>query len=369
MRASAVILIAVSALAVWVAPASNAWAGSVYRNEAFKFTVSVPSGWQTRIITAEAYLRDLTWGDKSVADHGVDMALPGLADRTISVAAGVTDWVDGTPGNLLHRGCRPRDVNTILDTPAGLAIARSPSRSCRFQRPDGRIEVLVGMRKGAWRGQLCRSDIGMHDYLARLETTREYYEADLERFRAVLKTMRVFMPAQKFTCTRRYRNEDFGFSVRVPPRRPTCTAAPYQNDHGITVYLDHGVNQCTGHERRPHIHFGANYDAIEAKTPREWIAQISCDDALDKVGTPPASLRFAAKDLVFCTIRRKGWIDIELAGASPWVAKKWGAWPFIIYSASLHTTPARLKRDLATFRVVLRSVRLFKPDGDMQRVE
>jgi hypothetical protein len=342
----------------------------IYRNDAFKFRVSIPAGLRTRMISREDFLKDMTLNDSSGDDHGVEISLPGQGDRSIGIFAGAAYWLDGTPGNLLLRGCRPHEANTILDIPPGLAIAGHPSQSCRFRRPDGRIEVLVGMREGEWRGRLCRSDIPITDYVARLETDPEHYEEDIARFRATLKTVRVFLPRQKFTCTPHYRNKEFGFSVRMPPGKPTCTGEPYEHNSGVVVYLDHGANRCTGFKRRPYVNFNGSYDGVEAGGTRGWLAKISCKADPGKIGPPPAGLSFPAKDLAGCTVKRpNGWIDVELAGASPWVAKDWKGRPFIIYSAKLHTTPARLKRDIATFRVVLRSVRLFKPDGDMQRVE
>ena len=61
-----------------------------------------------------------------------------------------------------------------------------------------------------------------------------------------------------------------------------------------------------------------------------------------------------------------GWIEINV------VAQDW-QWPgkhiepddetaYINYEVMLHTTPQRLEHDLAQFRAVLKTIRIFKPD-------
>jgi len=360
-------------LIAWGPAVAQPISAEIYKNEAYFFSVPIPEAWRYCKIANEG-----TYKYSNYPDHGVTLTwgaspapcfLPEVRPR-IQIMAGYPDWMGFIEGVLYSNfGCNPR-TNAVREAPPQLAFGNLPSVSCRIDRPNGNIEVLVAARKGEWRGRLCRSDVDAADYVARLQTRGETFEEDVARFRQVLATVRVSMPEQKFTCTRTYRNEEFGFSVQVPKRHPTCTGEAYQHDDGILIFLDRGAEGCVGIPSRPHINVDANYNAVEAPDVRAWLDGMGCDPKNGKVGAAPAGLTIGRHPAVACRVDRPdGWIDIKLAGASRWVDRKWDDWPYIIYSASLHTTPARLKHDLATFRQVLGSSRLFRPDNDVKRVE
>jgi hypothetical protein len=159
-----------------------------------------------------------------------------------------------------------------------------------------------------------------------------------------------------------YRNPEFGFSVEVGGRL-TCRAAPFTHDHGIDLYLDGlhlegGPGDCDLYDR-PFIGIIGNYNVLFAPSAAAQ-ARTLCGYAGRPTKAPPG-LQIDGHSSSSCRVdRRDGWIEIDV------VAQDWQQpgkhTELINYEVMLHTTPQRFDQDLALFRAVLKTIRIFKPD-------
>jgi hypothetical protein len=166
-----------------------------------------------------------------------------------------------------------------------------------------------------------------------------------------------------------YRNAEYGFSVRFSGQ-PTCVGEPYEHSHGIDIFLDGGPAVCGHLDERPFISVNASYsDAGEftpshvpsAREEAEWY----CGEG--GVVKPPEFLRIDGHKSGSCRVDKDGWINIiviaqawrDLGGPS----NRDDEADWISYSAELQTTADHLDHDLVQFRAVLKSIRIFRPEG------
>jgi hypothetical protein len=340
----------------------QAAAAGPYRNEAFYFSMAIPDDWHHCTVSPVEYYQGAL---DAHPDHGVTLTWDGLpsscglpeSQRRIQIMAGDTYWFRDIAGLLRARYRCNEKVGVVGEAPPGLTFARMPSATCRIDKPDGTIEVLAAARTGQWRGELCHSEIGATDYIARLQTRSETFDDDLARFRRVLDTVKVFIPKQKFYCSRIYSNAEFGFRVTLPATRPSCTNDGYQHDTGVLFYLDHGPNRCTGNDSRPWMSVHGHFNVEDWNDAHGWLIRIPCDGKDGKVRPAPPGLFIGAHRAAGCRIDTPdGWILIVAA----WLRTPANA-PQMIYSAMLHTTPARLSRDLARFRTTAKSIEFLTP--------
>lgn len=159
----------------------------------------------------------------------------------------------------------------------------------------------------------------------------------------------------------RYENREYGFSVEIA-RRPACSADPYQHDTGVHLFLDAGPADCGEFDEHPFISVEGSYNSSfqrSAKVAAEFLCHTG------RPAAPPRRLRIDGQLSAACRIDGDdGWIDIVVTAQA-------GEWPgkldpedqsaLINYAVTLHTTAARLDKDLAQLRSVLRSIRLFVP--------
>jgi hypothetical protein len=160
-----------------------------------------------------------------------------------------------------------------------------------------------------------------------------------------------------------FQNPEFRFSVEVPDSDTTCHGQPYEHDHGLDILLDSGRNGCEALQSRPHIGIYAAYNTtFDAGVDAEL--QRDCKGVPVKLGTSPPPLRLGNGPSGVCRLDRDdGWIDIRVVTqAGEWPGKHVDpedATPYINYTVLLHTTPQRLKNDLAELRTVIGTVHIF----------
>jgi hypothetical protein len=175
-----------------------------------------------------------------------------------------------------------------------------------------------------------------------------------------------------------YRNNEYGFSVRLPSDKVICRAIPPQHEHGVNILLEGDARSCQ-EPVPPVARIGAvgSYNASFIKDSETW-ADVACHDNPDspgKVGPAPPDLRVKGLDTAGCRIdvtegKFKGWIIIglhALAGRYPNPDNRPELrTPSIMYDFTLMTRPERFEADLAYFRAILKTVRIFQSDTERE---
>ena len=160
-----------------------------------------------------------------------------------------------------------------------------------------------------------------------------------------------------------YQNAQYGFALSAPKPFALCRDAPPAPNRGVYLLLDAaGTCPATVSADAAYISVTGSYNALEYRDLKDLVSK-RCDrtavravDSKDPrvSGTPTATCQF--KD-------RAGRIHLDaFAFRKERKDKRLGRHPddWILFEASLTTTPARLKQDLETFKAVLKGIR-FSP--------
>ena len=186
----------------------------------------------------------------------------------------------------------------------------------------------------------------------------------------LLGTLAAAAPA----TARSYRNAEYGYAVELPRGLPLCIPDPAtEHVHGITIWLDDGPAGCHGDETRPYISVSADHNATEY-LDAESVSRWSCDPSVEE-GTPrptPGGLTIKGAHSVACAVDiTKDWDDgaiVVIVAALGGKVRDTPGWdpraPAVVYWIGLHTRPERFDADLARFRAVLKTVRLFEPGSE-----
>lgn len=171
------------------------------------------------------------------------------------------------------------------------------------------------------------------------------------------------------SATQRVSNQEFKFSVSFPAGNVVCTATSGDQPHGFFVRLDASQIDCKNLKKDTAISvisvYAYNNTTFESTPEEELVGLCRERDANGKLseGRVLKGLTFKGRHSAACrTIRADGSIDI-------YVVTQAGKWPsshdspdmdapYINYTASLHTTPSRMDRDIKTFHKILKSVQI-----------
>jgi hypothetical protein len=93
---------------------------------------------------------------------------------------------------MVDRLCAPSE-GTVVAPPAGLTIKGLKTATCRVDQQDGWVLVYVVAQGGKWPPPNADGPPWIN-YELTLQTRPERFDADLARFRAVLRTFRLFKP-------------------------------------------------------------------------------------------------------------------------------------------------------------------------------
>src|SRR6185437_8661665 len=158
---------------------------------------------------------------------------------------------------------------------------------------------------------------------------------------------------------RRVGNREYRFSAIAPTGTVTCMEGSGGHLHGFSIMLDPPKEGCQGSPPQPYIGLFGDYNAAEAKTPAHYLSHL-CPLQHPSFPVPKkTSLVFPGHDSMACqSTDKNGWIDVFVVTmASKWPDAKDNPTepdvPYMLYTAQLHTNPARRTRDLVTFRNVL----------------
>lgn len=158
-----------------------------------------------------------------------------------------------------------------------------------------------------------------------------------------------------------YVNSEYGFSVQVPPGRPTCRAEPNTHDTGIMIFLDRGPSDCAKQNQRPYIAVNGTYNATDAPGPLE-ASSIVCGSSTPQPTDPNMFGDLKKKWTVMCRIQQEGdFVEYVLIRQSHPVTV--GATPSVNYSIVVHVPACARGREMKDVGPILRSVRLLKPSG------
>ena len=167
----------------------------------------------------------------------------------------------------------------------------------------------------------------------------------------------------------RVTNLEYKFSVTFPAGETVCPAMSGDHPHGFFVRFGSRSSGCSSpsvDSELSAINVHAYSNATFEQTPREEVSGL-CGRGN---GRDEPAHRASLKALTFgdrlsaaCEITRDdGSIDIYVvtqAGKWPQGSESSGPnAPYVNYTASLHTTPKQLARDLLAFRLVLKSIRI-----------
>jgi hypothetical protein len=162
-----------------------------------------------------------------------------------------------------------------------------------------------------------------------------------------------------------YRNGEFGFSVEMSRGVPVCVPDPtLQHVHGITFWLDSGRTGCDELEGRPAVSAIGEYNSLFYPSTQA-LAKDSCGQHGKRVAAPPGLAIPGARSATCRRNEDDGWITMA-------VVAQGGTWrdpgndpdfhtPAVNYIVLMHTRGDHFDADLARFRAILKTVRLFKP--------
>lgn len=166
-------------------------------------------------------------------------------------------------------------------------------------------------------------------------------------------------PAQ--IVAHQYVNREFGFSVRIPPVRPTCGAEPGTHDTGIMIFLDHGPSDCRDRSKRASVSVNGEYNSMDAHSLLQLLS-IFCDSAQPQRTSADEFGKLSKVWPAMCRVQRTdGFNDLILVRQSPVTAV--GETPWMNYMVYIHAPSGELTRDLKSAKAILQSVRFFKPAG------
>jgi hypothetical protein len=162
-----------------------------------------------------------------------------------------------------------------------------------------------------------------------------------------------------------YRNREFGFAVDIPSGFVTCRASPEQHDTHITILLAGSVDDCGPDSEVPFMMAAANYNAAFYVNV-EAVADEYCAREVGRRVAAPPGLVIKGTRTTSCRV------DLDDGGIVVRVFAQGGRWrdpgnspelrlPAIVYRLVLQTRPERFDADLARFRALLKTYRLFKP--------
>ena len=179
-----------------------------------------------------------------------------------------------------------------------------------------------------------------------------------------------------FSCaaseTHRFTNLEYRFSASFPDGNTVCTAMSGDHPHGFFVRFDSSSLGCSSPTVDPAISAISVYaysNATFEQTAEEEVNGL-CQNGSgrdEKIAKDSVTnLAFSGRPSAACEITRAdGSIDIYVVTqAGKWPQEGGSAGPnapYVNYTASLHTTPKQLARDLPVFRLVLKSVRIDYP--------
>lgn len=169
-----------------------------------------------------------------------------------------------------------------------------------------------------------------------------------------------------------YRNYQFGFGIENPGL-PFCAyeVHPLLSDHGIDLFLDDGPSECGGDiGLRPFISVIGNYNS-NFQPNAQAVADFICELDGGAHVAPPKHLHIDGLRTGVCqSMDNGGWIIVGVA-AQAGKPPKWQHrddepefdTPRYNYEVTLHTRPAHFAADLKRLRAVLKSLRLYNPEG------
>jgi hypothetical protein len=153
-----------------------------------------------------------------------------------------------------------------------------------------------------------------------------------------------------------YMNAEYGFSVRIPPGRPTCRAEPNTHDTGIMIFLDRGPSDCVNQNRRPFVAVNGTYNATDARNSLEALSSIC-----GSIKPQPTDLDVLG-DLkkewpAMCRIQKEGgFVEYILIRQNRPVTT--GATSTINYSIVINIPASDLNQKMRDVRPIVQSMRL-----------
>jgi hypothetical protein len=162
-----------------------------------------------------------------------------------------------------------------------------------------------------------------------------------------------------------YTNSEFGFSIQVPPHRPTCGAQPDTHNTGIIIFLDDGPSDCAGQNRRTFLAVNGAYNSTDARTAYEVLSTI-CGTA-QAMRTNSKSLgNLTRKWPAMCRVEyQDGYVDMILVNQRrESIVRGYSAkdeTPLINYTVVLHTRSKEFNGNFKDAKEILRTMRLFAP--------
>lgn len=159
---------------------------------------------------------------------------------------------------------------------------------------------------------------------------------------------------------RRYVNSEYGFSVQVPPDRPTCRAEPGTHDTGIIIFLDHGRSDCINQNQRSFIAVNGTYNATFAPNSLEALS-ILCGGSKPQPTDPDMFGSLKMQWPAMCRIEKDGFVEYILVHQNRTPTAN--TTPSVNYTIIVHMPTSSVSTDLKDAKPILKSVHLAKSSG------
>lgn len=156
--------------------------------------------------------------------------------------------------------------------------------------------------------------------------------------------------------TQKLENEEYGFSVRIPVDAVSCLIATGTHPHGFSILLKPDRQGCKSSTQQPYVGVSGDYNTLDDETPEQSL-RILCPQQQSSSQNKSLNLSFPRHASASCeSFGKDGWVDVfVVAQAGRW-PKETSKTPYIIYTAQLHTSTARLDEDVATFKKILSGI-------------
>ena len=171
------------------------------------------------------------------------------------------------------------------------------------------------------------------------------------------------------SCAASIRNERYGYRFETPKTLHLCPRTSWQYLHDNGILFDPSGN-CDSRKPAP----GKSMTGEDNEPASEDLKMLHDDWCLrdgktDRVGPAPALPKLGGKPSVSCQIdHADGSVTVEILTLSKAIFgprnEDYAYAPRFFYTARLSTTKDRLDRDLAPFRDLVKSVRLFNPPNN-----
>jgi hypothetical protein len=181
-------LILVTLLLVIVAACAATANGSQYTNFEFGFTVALPPG----ASTCRSQAPEHDGGLSVFLDSGPDGCEALQSRPFIGVYASYNSLLASSAHEVLKLAVG-QPAGTLGAVPRGLEIRGMSSARSRWDRDDGWVDIRVAAQGGQWpsKGAEPDDEVPYVNYTVMLHTTKERLAEDMERFRAVLRDVRI----------------------------------------------------------------------------------------------------------------------------------------------------------------------------------